>query len=325
MIKVSVIIPVYNVAQFIVSCIDSLMQQTLEDVEYIFVNDSTQDESMELLSQALLKYPNRKDYIKIIEHEQNRGLPAARNTGLSIAKGEYIFHCDSDDYVEPDMLETLYNNAKNDDADIVWCDWFLTLKQNNYYRKQPSYNTSLEAIKGMLTGSMVYNVWNKLVKRELYTMNGITFPDGYAMGEDMTMIMLFAFASKILYVPKAFYHYVKMNFNSYTSSYTANIRPLQYNINRVSSFLRRLYGNSLDREIACMKLEAKLPLLLNGKKKSYEEWCHLFSDANLYILSNASISFRLRCLEWFAWKKQFWIVLLHYWLICKFYYGIRYK
>ena len=66
--KISVIIPVYNVAQFIVSCIDSLMQQTLEDVEYIFVNDSTQDESMELLSQALLKYPNRKDYIKIIEH-----------------------------------------------------------------------------------------------------------------------------------------------------------------------------------------------------------------------------------------------------------------
>lgn len=325
MIKVSVIIPIYNVASFIVKCVDSLMQQTLEEVEYIFINDSTQDDSMVLLSHALLKYPIRKDHIKIIEHEHNMGLPAARNTGLSIAKGEYIFHCDSDDYVETRMLETLYNSAKSNDADIVYCDWFLALKQNNYYRKQPNYNSSLEAIKGMLTGCMVYNVWNKLVKRDLYIKSGITFPNGYAMGEDMTMIMLFASASKILYVPKAFYHYVKINPNSYTSSYINNISSLKYNINRVSSFLKNLYGNSLDKEIACMKLEAKLPLLLSGKKKFYKEWYNLFDDANVYIMSNTSISFRLRCVEWCAWKRLLGIVLLHYWFICRFYYWLKYK
>ena len=325
MIKVSVIIPIYNVARFIVKCVDSLMQQTLKDVEYIFINDSTPDESMPLLSETLLKYPERKNNIKIINHESNMGLPAARNTGLAIAQGEYIFHCDSDDYVESDMLEILYNDGCKNDSDIVWCDWFLTLQQNDYYRQQPAYSSPLEAVKGMLTGKMVYNVWNKLVRRKLYVDNNITFPKGYAMGEDMTMIMLFTCASKVSYVSKAFYHYVKLNANSYTNSFYANIKYLQYNVSRVASFLETRYGNELNIEIASMKLEAKLPLLLTSQKKSYEKWCQLFPDANHYIWENKSVSFRLRCLEWFAWKRQFILVWLHYWLICKFYYQIKYK
>lgn len=325
MIKVSVIIPIYNVAKFIVKCTESLMQQTLEEVEYIFVNDSTKDESMILLSETLLKYPERMDHIKIIEHKCNMGLPAARNSGLSVAQGEYIFHCDSDDYMDFDMLEILYNKALDNNADIVWCDWFLTLKQNNYYRCQPSFFSPLEAIKGMLTGNMVYNVWNKLVKRSLYIDNNIEFPKGYPMGEDMTMVMLFACASKVAYVPRAFYHYVKLNTYSYTNSFFDNVKYLEYNINRVTNYLKDKYGDNLDNEIACMKLDAKLPLLLSSKKQEYNYWCNLFSEANYYVLQNKSISLRLRCLEWLAWKRQFWLVWLHYWLVCRFYYQIKYK
>lgn len=133
--KVSVIIPIYKVEKFIGRCVRSLMEQTFCDVEYIFVNDATPDSSMEVLASVMTCYPDKKDCIKILNHEENKGLPAARNTGLAVAVGNYIFHCDSDDFVEADMLEELYVRAQKIDADIVWCDWFLTFETNERYMK----------------------------------------------------------------------------------------------------------------------------------------------------------------------------------------------
>lgn len=100
MIKVSVIIPVYNVEKYIEHCARSLMEQTLMDIEYIFVDDCTPDHSMEILQRVLTDYPERLESIRIIHHTQNSGLATVRNTGLQIAQGEYIIHCDSDDWVE---------------------------------------------------------------------------------------------------------------------------------------------------------------------------------------------------------------------------------
>lgn len=166
--KVSVIVPIYNVSRFISRCVLSLMNQTLEDVEYIFVDDATPDESIMILHDIINQYPAKRDNCIILHHEKNMGLPAARNTGLQVAKGEYIFHCDSDDFVEPEMLEKMYKTAKTHDADIVWCDWFLSFEKNERYMKQPEYTTSEDALKGMLSGAMKYNVWNKLVRHSLY-------------------------------------------------------------------------------------------------------------------------------------------------------------
>ena len=97
--KVSVIVPIYKVERFIARCVTSLMKQTLQDVEYIFVDDATPDQSLSILQEVLVAYPERKKYVKILHHKDNQGLPAARNTGLEVSEGEYIFHCDSDDYV----------------------------------------------------------------------------------------------------------------------------------------------------------------------------------------------------------------------------------
>ena len=154
--KVSVIIPIYKVEKFIERCVRSLMEQTLKEVEYIFVDDATPDKSIEVLERCLALYPNRKT--EILHHSQNQGLPAARNTGLQVATGKYIFHCDSDDYVEHDMLEKLYLQAEQTNADIVWCDWFLTFAENERYMKQPQFETTIDALKGILSGVMKYNV-----------------------------------------------------------------------------------------------------------------------------------------------------------------------
>mgnify|MGYP000541624267 CR=1 FL=1 len=108
---VSVIVPIYGVEPYIEKCARSLFEQSLENMVFIFVNDCTPDKSVEILRQVIEDYPRRYLQIQIIEHEENRGLAMARNSGLLIAKGEYIIHCDSDDWVELDMYEEMYEKA----------------------------------------------------------------------------------------------------------------------------------------------------------------------------------------------------------------------
>lgn len=310
--KVSVIIPVYGVEKFIERCVDTLMQQTLKEVEYIFVNDATPDHSMEILQDVLARYPERKDCVVVATHEINKGLPAARNTGLQMARGEYIFHCDSDDFVEPDMLETLYTEAVRKQADIVWCDWILSFEKNERYMKQPSFDTAYEALKAMLEGGMKYNVWNKLVRRKLYVDYEILFPAGYGMGEDMTMMLLFAHAKKVIYVPKAFYHYIKLNTNAMSNMYTDRHKEeLKHNVDWISDKLIGAGGEDLKKEVSFLKLEAKFPFLLMGNMQSYKLWKEWYPEANKYILQNHAISMRNRWLQWCAWKNMFTLVWIY--------------
>ena len=138
-VRISVIVPIYNVKLYIERCVRSLMEQTLENIEFIFVNDCTPDDSMDILHYVLEEYPKRREQIKIIEHETNRGISAVRNTGLKNATGQYIIYCDSDDWVEKNMYEKLLVKALETSADIVGCDFFdamlLTLQyENNYFR-----------------------------------------------------------------------------------------------------------------------------------------------------------------------------------------------
>lgn len=326
MIKISVIIPIYKVEQFIVRCVVSLMEQTLSGVEYIFIDDATPDNSIVLLDEVLKKYPERKANVQIISHDKNKGLPAARNTGLAVAKGEYIFHCDSDDYVETDMLEQLYNKAKDEDADIVWCDWWLSFAKNERYMKQPEYPTAMEALKGMLSGVMKFNVWNKLVKRKLYTESGIVFPTGYGMGEDMTIMRLFARAEKVVYLPNAFYHYVQLNTGAFSKTYSErHLLELQHNVSLLITDLQQMFGNKLDREIAYFKLDVKFPFLISGDPAKYALWKKWYPEANKYIFQNKQLSLRSRCLQWLAGKNQFWMVCLYYKCVHRLIYGLIYR
>lgn len=324
--KVSVIIPVYRVEKFIEKCAASLFSQTLDDVEFIFVDDASPDNSMAVLEKCIQQYPQRKAQIRMLAHKENKGLPAARNTGLAAASGEYVFHCDSDDFVEPDMLETLYDEAKKKDADIVWCDWYLSFEHNERYMKQPDYATPMEALKAMLAGLMKFNVWNKLVRRRLYADNQIAFPAGYAMGEDMTMMLLFAVAGKVAYIPQAFYHYVKLNTEAYSQNFSLNhLESVKHNIQTVELFLHSRLGNGLDLEIACMKLEAKFPFLMSNRKEMYRLWKRTYPEANAYILRNHYISRRRRWVQWCAAKRLWFLVRLHGWIVGKLIYGIIYR
>lgn len=325
--KVSVIIPVFKVRDFIERCAVSLFEQTLEEVEYIFVDDASPDDSIEVLKSCIERYPERQERTTILTHEYNQGLPAARNTGLAAASGEYVFHCDSDDYVERNMLEEMYETAKAKDADMAYCDFYLTFEKNERYMSNPSYGTAEAMLKsGLLGGNMKYNVWNKLVKRSLYADNDIWFPAGHGMGEDMTMIRLAACVRSVAYIPKTFYHYVKLNANAYSAKMSQRHKDdILFNVGQTVAFLQDRFGDGLDKEIAFFKLNTKLPFLITDDESQYEVWKEWWPEANKYICDNRQQAFRTRLVQWLAAKGQFWAVKLYYRMVYRLVYGVIYK
>ena len=321
--NVSVIIPFFKVAPFIERCATALMEQTLLDVEFLFVDDASPDESRQILEGVLAKYPQRNT--RIITHPVNKGLPAARNTGLAEAKGEYIYHCDSDDWPEVTMLEKMYEAARAADADIVYCDFYLSFETGERYMKNPSFSTADDLLrKGFLAGSTKYNVWNKMIRRSLYEKTGILFPAGHGMGEDMTVIMLATEADKVAYVPEALYHYVKLNMNAFSNTFSQrHLDDIRYNAGRTLACLQE--KGIPEQDIDLFKLNIKLPFLLSGDKGQYKLWKEWYPEADRYAMVNPSLPFRTRLVQWLAGKRQFWAVGLYGWLVNTVYYGIRYR
>ena len=169
--KVSIIVPVYGVEKYIDKCLDSLVKQSLKEIEIIVVNDGTKDNSQKIIDKYVKKYPDKiKSYIK-----ENGGQGSARNYGLKKAMGEYIGYVDSDDFVEKDMYKKLYNKAIENDYDIVVCGNYNVsedYKTKNIDTFTNYYNTDLE---NLFFGKMA--VWNKIYKRDILIKNKLEFKE----------------------------------------------------------------------------------------------------------------------------------------------------
>ena len=320
--RVSVIIPFYKVEHYIKRCATSLLTQTLDDVEFIFVDDASPDSSRDILLSVIKEHPEKA--VTILTHQSNKGLPAARNTGLGVATGDYIYHCDSDDWLEPDMLEKLVGSAERNDADIVYCDFWMGFERNERYMSNPSYSNAEDLVnKGFLAGKAKYNVWNKLIKRSIYKESGIAFPEGHSMGEDMTIILLSTFAKKVAYVPEALYHYFKLNTEAFSNTRSAkHLEDIRFNAGRTLSFLENKVDPSFQEYF---KLNIKLPFLLSENRDDYSVWKEWYPEANGYAMKNPELPFRTRFVQWAAANGQFWIVDLYKTLINKLYYGLKFK
>lgn len=313
-LKVSVIVPVFGVRRYLRECLSSIFAQSLKGFEVIIVDDASTDGSFDVARECAGSLKRDDVSVKIIRHSANKGLPSARNTGLDAAEGKYIFHFDGDDFADPAMLEALFREAEDKGADIVWCDWFLTSSHGDRYMRQPSYSTPAQAVKGMLGGAMKFNVWNKLARRSLYDAYNIRFPEGRPMGEDLTMIKLFAHAKKAAYLPRAFYHYVKYNPGAYSRSYSAeHLSQLKENVADLTAYLRENAPGQYDAELNFLKLEAKFPFLLmdHDRKRFYRLWKEWYPEANQFIRSNGYISRRSRLMQRFADMGVFPLVTLY--------------
>lgn len=215
---VSVIVPVYNVEKYIERCARSIFEQTYESLEIIFVDDCTPDISVDILKNVLDDYPNRRRQTKIIRHLQNRGLAAARLTGLHSATGDYILNCDSDDYTHKNMLLSMVELAEEDHADITICDLLYVYPDRICQIPTNPSLDPMECMRQVLTGEIHSSLCNKLIRHSLYTDHDIYPTEGLNMREDLSvMYRLMFFAQKLAYIPQGFYYYDLGNPNSYTS------------------------------------------------------------------------------------------------------------
>lgn len=200
MIKVSVIVPIYNVEKYIKKCLDSLYNQTLKEIQIILVNDGSTDNSNIIAQEYAQKYKNKTIYLE----EENRGLSAARNYGMKYATGEYITFLDSDDYIEKDTYEKMYKKATEEKADVVECDFVR--EYPDYTKKDTGfkYNNKNDMVAHLRT-----NVWNKLIKKELILKNKIEFPIGLIYEDLEFTCKLIPYIKKISYINEIGVHYIK--------------------------------------------------------------------------------------------------------------------
>ena len=198
--KVSVIVPIYNVEKYLEKCINSLLSQTLEDIQIILVNDGSKDNSGNIAKEY---EKNNNDRVIYVEKE-NGGLSDARNYGLKYATGDFIVFLDSDDYIEKNAYEEMYNKAIEENADYVECDFIWEFPNKIRVDKQYPYKNKKE----MLSFVRVV-AWNKLIKRQLIIDNNLEFPKGLRYEDIEFTYKLIPFVNKFAYVDKPFIHYVQ--------------------------------------------------------------------------------------------------------------------
>ena len=216
MIAVSVIIPVYNVEKFIERCAHSLFSQTLENMEFIFVDDCSKDNSIAVIEKVLLEYPNRKEQVTICKQKKNGGPSLARNVGINLAKGEYIAFCDSDDWVELDMYESLYKKAIHTSSDIVFCNFLMEYQDNVQAYKTIDCN---KQDKNKLLNDYISSVWtvlwNMIARRTIFTCYQLDLRTDIKYCEDFhLMVRLMYYASKVDKIEDCLYHYNQCNNSS---------------------------------------------------------------------------------------------------------------
>jgi len=243
MIKISIIIPIYNAQAYIEIPIKSLMQQTFEDFEVILVNDGSTDNTLAII-EDLIACDKR---FKLITQE-NKGAGGARNRGISASAGQYISFLDSDDYFDDTFLEKMYHKISEENADIAICDFETVTESHQSIQKYVIPHTSSltpdKAFVALMEGSHISNISaNKLFRKELF--DGIAYPENIILGEDTaTIYKLILQAKKIVFVNEILFFYVYHIDSSVNSFHLSRIDDLSFVSESIKQFMidNKLYN-----------------------------------------------------------------------------------
>ncbi len=304
---ISVIIPIYGVEKYVERSLRSYFSQTKCDgVEFILVDDNSPDKSMDIARSIIEEYVDLD--IKVVKHLKNRGLAAARQSGMEIAKGEYVIHLDSDDWCEPTMLEELYSAAKQSCADVVICDYFVNYPAVEYHMKQSQPIDGVDCLQKMLEKRLSFNIWSKFIHRSIFRDNNIEWIEGLDMGEDFIInTKLFSHVESIYYLPKPFLHY-RQNETSMTKIMS------DHNINR-----RIRCVEEIDSILHSGGLYERLRSALNFFKISSKQnilacssdnraiYAKIYPEVTPYILREKRLPYIKRVALWSASKGALWI------------------
>ena len=218
--KVSIIVPIYGVEKYIKNCLISLFEQTYNDIEYVFVNDCTPDNSVQILTDTIELYPNRKEQVKLINHEKNKGLGAARLTGFNASTGEFIMHVDSDDYIPKNAVEILVNKQKLSGADIVEGAYQKFIGDKTLFVEYPFNGSKEDRIRRIiLQYNISNNIWAKIIRKSLYTEHDIFNIEGIDAGEDYVVLPRLLYYAKVASVNDIVYYYRDSDVSTFKPNY----------------------------------------------------------------------------------------------------------
>ena len=278
---VSILIPIYHVEGYICRCAVSLFSQTYSNLEFVFVDDSSPDTSIILLEDILKSRPVPQANVKIIHHDRNRGLAAARNTAIENATGEFIVHVDSDDWIESDAIEQLVLKQIETGADIVSCNSIAHYSDHTELMIEPEYISPSEMVHRTVEMTLDHVIWRRLIRASLYRDNGVRCVEGVNIGEDHhTLPILAYYAKSIAKVDKALWHYNCENVSSYMYDAQAGFNRKKYwsdlrSIEILSAFFKGKDDDLVDELEGRIKIDylrrSLSSALSSGNRSAYNE------------------------------------------------------
>lgn len=292
MSMVSIIVPIYNIEEYIRECIDSILAQTYPDFELILVDDGSPDNCGRICDE----YAEKDVRIKVI-HKENGGLTSARNAGLSVAKGDWIMHVDGDDWIEPDMIESLIEAAKATEADLVFGDFMKYGPYAGNY-KLPTWSIDKKDSMSRYIAYTWTTIWGSIAKRSLYTEHYLKSPDGVSYCEDFHLIVrLCHFAKKIVNVHRPFYHYRyrPTSIMSNMSRKTEVDEQWVYQ-DTIRFFKEQGVYEDYRKVMSWRVLKGAQELLLDPSE--HQRFMELFNDGKKFIFSCPFVNKKIKILAW---------------------------
>lgn len=325
--RISLIVPVYNAEKTLPATLESIRAQRFRDFEVIFAEDAGTDGSAALL-EAFCADSGLP--CKLLRAARNGGAAAARNRALDVAEGDYLAFADADDLMDPGMLELAASaaTATERQVDVVGWDWTLGLNRDGRFMRQADYGTAEEALRNLTGGTMRWNLWLFLVRRELIERNGIRFLPGSDIGEDMQfMLRAFLHAERVVQLHESLYRYNAVNNASISKQFSPEKRAqVENNFREVERcFAGSVFLQKCPNALTDLKLYLKRPLLISADRKDYETWYAWFPEVNARAKERAELPTHTWLLQRMAARRCWFGVKLYYLLIHKVVYGILYR
>lgn len=284
-LKVSILVPFYNVEKYVGRCVESLFTQTYQNIEYVFVNDCTPDRSAEVIQKYINMY-NIADKCKMIIHKQNQGISVSRNDCLDNMTGDYFLFVDSDDYIDIDMVELLVEAAMKENADISGCGYIEEYSDHSIDYPQKYFNDHIEMMRAITLLTIKGVMWKLLIRSNIVTdhKEEVRFiPDRNMVDDYLFCCQVFYYAQRFAGVDKCMYHWIQYNPNNYTHITKFAVESQAAAIRKVEDFYRQKGVYDIVKvELNKRKFISKLPLLLDKNCFDVHRWRSLFPESNSY-------------------------------------------
>lgn len=303
--KVSILMPIYRVEQYLEKALISIFTQTYPCLEYVFVNDCSPDNSLLILKNTINKYGIKEDQFTIVNHEQNEGVAVSRADCIANAKGDYVYFVDSDDWIEKDTIEQMVYATKNGIIDIVGCDYmkdYLSGESTYHHEKYADdcRNNMLRCINYDISTVL----WKLLIRRSLFDHFSIS---PINIGEDYIIsIKLFYYANSFCSLSNAYYHYVQYNQNSLSSQTLQSINDHIMCVKEIELFFKtnHIYDETTEYLLLLRKFNIKSNFVLNRKLLNRNAFQDTFPESK-GVWRKMNYSKKERMKFWLAEHKLF--------------------